>query len=153
MSVFSLSVGLVLIARGEPAADASNRPDFVALRSAWAVDLHDQQIERSVDLYARNAVFMTSDGRRIVGRQAIRALFTGAVRAFHSSIGFTSLSTDVSGDLAYDSGLFDEVLTDATNGTSQRLRGAYMTVYCRSAQGWLIVAQVWTGHEPHESAH
>jgi ketosteroid isomerase-like protein len=154
LCVFFTSVGFALTAGSAlPAADAADRPDFVSLRSAWALDLHDQQIDKSLDLYASDAVFMTADGRRIAGRPAIRALFSGAMHAFHGTIAFTSMSTDISGNLAYDSGLFDEVLVDVKNGTSMRSRGSYLTVYRHSAQNWLIVEQVWTGNEPHESAH
>jgi ketosteroid isomerase-like protein len=124
------------------------RPDFAALRNAWAADLHEKRLEQSADLYAVDAIFVTSDGRRFVGRAAIRSLYRAMTSAFTSDIHFHSLAQAASGSLAYDTGAFDEVLTNPKTGGTQRLKGTYLTLYGLEAGRWLIIEQVWTGKEP-----
>jgi ketosteroid isomerase-like protein len=70
----------------------------------WASYWRQKQLDRVVALYAPDAAFLTGTGARINGRSAIRAAFKTALETNSSDLTPRSLGTEVSGDLAYDSG-------------------------------------------------
>lgn len=114
------------------------------LRTEWAKDLHDKRLDHIVSLYAPDAVFLPPNGERIVGRPAIRELTKKAMDAFTSDLTFQSVSSEFSGDLAYDSGEFSETLTSMADGNKSRGEGNYLMVFKRQPDGaWLIVQQAW----------
>jgi uncharacterized protein (TIGR02246 family) len=96
-------------------------------------------------LYAPDAVFLTGTGDRISGRAAIRALFKSAMAAHTSDLTPRSLVTEVSGNLAYDSGEYSETITPASGVASSELKGNYLIVFKRQRNGkWLIIEHMWT---------
>ena len=120
--------------------------NFSILRDQWARNLHEKQIEASVNAYAEDADFIVPGGNRTHGKVAIRQLFQTITTTFDSDLVFASQRVDISGDLAYDSGTFRETLVTRATGKHQESTGSYVTIYRRSKDGaWLIVQQVWTG--------
>lgn len=118
---------------------------IASARDNWARAMHSKQLDAVVNMYTEDATFLTPNGGRFVGRAAIRELTRKAMEAFTSDIHMQSLVTEHSGDLAYDSGDFDETLALAAGGGSRKTAGTYLTVYKRQADGkWLIQLQVWT---------
>jgi ketosteroid isomerase-like protein len=143
----AILVVALLVLGGVPCAGAraGAEPDFRALRAAWAQALHAKSVHDSVALYEPKGVFVTPDGQRFSGRTAIRALYTNIVKTYTSDITFQSLSSYVSGDLAYDSGAFTESLTVVATRKFFWSRGSYLTIYRHTPSGWMIAEQVWTG--------
>ena len=149
---FLLWILMALQAPAGPAARAPEPDPFAAVRAQWAKDLHDKKIEDSLAQFAPDADFI-SDGGRTHGMAALRQLFTTITATMDSDLTFHSQRAEVSGDLAYDSGAYEETLTMRATGKTQKMRGDYLTVYRRmkAPNGnslWLIVEQVWTGAEP-----
>jgi ketosteroid isomerase-like protein len=67
-------------------------------------------------------------------------------KTMDSDLTFTSLRVETSGDMAYDSGTFQETLVFRESGKRLKSTGSYLTVYRRGKDGaWLIVEQAWTG--------
>lgn len=97
-----------------------------------------------MEFYASDAVFVGADGQRIVGLAAIRKLFAKVMQTYTSTISFEGRESAVSGDLAYDSGQFDETLVVNKTNATMHLRGTYLTVFRHQNDGWRIVRQVWT---------
>jgi len=128
-------------------AEQGNAGDaFAPLREHWARDLHDKRVDASVAEYAPDAEFINPDGGRIKGATALRQLFETITRTYDSDLVFDSLRIQVSGDLAYDSGTYQETLFLRAAGKRQQSSGSYLTVYQRGKDGtWLIAEQVWTG--------
>jgi ketosteroid isomerase-like protein len=119
---------------------------FGALRQEWARNLHDKHVDASVAEYAADAEFINPDGSRAHGTAELRHLFETVTGMFDSDLVFESKKVEISGDLAYDSGTYQEGLTVRATGKAQRASGSYLTVYRRGKDGaWLIVEQVWTG--------
>jgi peptidoglycan/xylan/chitin deacetylase (PgdA/CDA1 family) len=149
--------GLALILAGVfaiPVAGQSSHlpyPDaasdaFAALRQQWARNLHEKRIDASVAQYAPDAEFINPDGSRVRGTAELLHFFKTITGLFDSDLVFDSKRIELSGDLAYDSGTYQESLTVRATGKAQRASGSYLTVYRRGKdETWLIVEQMWTG--------
>jgi uncharacterized protein (TIGR02246 family) len=139
----------------QPAAQGKQRPtkhkeipaaDQVAkLRSDWAKNLHAKKLDEITALYAEDAVFLQPSGERVTGRPAIRDLCRSVMETFASDITLHSIVSEVSGDLAYDSGDFHETLVKLSDDTKADVQGNYLMIFKRQRDGsWLILEQVWT---------
>jgi uncharacterized protein (TIGR02246 family) len=111
----------------------------------WAEYWRLKQLDKIVSLYAPGAVFLTGTGDRISGRNAIRLLFEKAMATHTSDLTPRSLGTEVSANLAYDSGEYSETITPASGVATTELKGNYLIVFKRQRDGkWLIIEHVWT---------
>jgi len=119
-------------------------PDFNALRSAWSQTLYAHQLDASVALYTEDGAFVLPNGQRFTGSAAIRKLYQNVFKMYRGRMVFHSLKTLVSGDLAYDSGTWNEELTSMATGKMHKTGGSYVTIYRRDTRGWRIAEQVWT---------
>ena len=118
------------------------------IRTEWANDLHSKQLDRIMELYALDAVFLQPNGQRITGRSAIRRLTEIVMAKFTSDIALRSLASEHSGKLAYDSGEFSETLITSADSSSTHTRGNYLMVFRHEKNRWLIIEQVWTESSP-----
>jgi ketosteroid isomerase-like protein len=141
---------LALIFSATAAAQQSSTLVTVAkIREAWVQDLHTKQLEPILKLYAPDAVFLQPTGERLTGSSALRTLFQNIMATFNSDLSLHSQSLEVSGDLAYDSGDFQESLTTIASGAKITSKGSYIIIFKRQQDGsWLIVQQVFTGTPP-----
>jgi len=111
----------------------------------WAEYWRQKQLDRVVALYAPDAVFLTGTGDRFSGREAIRAVFKTAMQGHTSDLTPRSMVTEVSGNLAYDSGDYLETIIPASGVAKTELKGNYVIVFKRQPSGkWLIIEHVWT---------
>jgi len=111
----------------------------------WAEYWRQKKLDAVVALYAPEAVFLTGTGDRFSGREAIRAIFKTAMEGHTSELTPRSLVTEVSGNLAYDSGDYLETMTPASGVAKTELKGNYVIVFKRQGNGkWLIIEHVWT---------
>jgi ketosteroid isomerase-like protein len=119
------------------------------LREAWVQDLRAKRLEPILKFYAPDAVFLQPNGDRITGTAALRDLFRNIMATFNSHLTLHSHNLETSGDLAYDSGDFDESLTAIATGAKITSKGSYVIIYKRQAGGdWKIVQHVCTGTPP-----
>ncbi len=86
-------------------------------RGAWIEALRAKQLDTFTKLYAPDAVFMQPTGERLSGQAAIHALFKRTMDRVTSDPGLKSLYEEDSGDLAYDSGTYTEMLTPISGRT------------------------------------
>lgn len=109
----------------------------------WAKEWSGGNLDALMALYAEDAVFLTATGSRTTGRAAIRALFEKALAANTSELRVQSKVTEQSGQLAYDSGQYEETTT--TGGVKRSGRGNYLVVLRRDRKKqWQIVQHMWT---------
>lgn len=128
---------------------ASTLEALAKMREAWVQDLRTKQLEPILKFYAPDAAFLQPDGERIVGSAALRTLFQTIMASFNSDLTLHSQNLEASGDLAYDSGDFQETLTNIATGAKIESKGSYVIIYKRQANGaWQIVQHVWTGTPP-----
>jgi uncharacterized protein (TIGR02246 family) len=109
----------------------------------WAEHWSAKNLDAVVALYADDAVFLPSTGSRVTGRAAIRELFAKALVASTTRLRVQSKTTGQSGDLAYDSGEYEEKAT--SGGVTRTGHGNYLVILRRVGAGrWLIVEHMWT---------
>jgi ketosteroid isomerase-like protein len=118
-------------------------------REAWVQDLRPKQLESILKFYAPDAVFLQPTGERITGSAALRTLFQTIMATFNCDLTLHSHNLETSGDLAYDSGDFEESLTTIATGAKITPKGSYIFIFKRQPNSsWQIVQQVWTGTPP-----
>jgi ketosteroid isomerase-like protein len=119
------------------------------IREDWVQDLRSKKLEPILKFYAADAAFLQPNGERITGSAALRTLFQNIMATFNSDLTLHSLKLEASGNLAYDSGEFQETLTNISTGGKIESKGSYVIIYKREANGaWRIVQHVWTGTPP-----
>jgi ketosteroid isomerase-like protein len=127
----------------------SSLETFAKLREAWVQDLRTKQLEPILKLYAADAAFLQPNGERLTGSAALRTLFQTIMASFNSDLTLHSQNLETSGNLAYDSGDFEESLTNIASGAKITSKGSYIIIYKRQPNGtWQIVQHVWTGTPP-----
>ena len=130
-------------------SQASTLADLAKICEAWVQYLHTKQLEPIVKFYAPDAVFLQPSGERITGAAVLRSLFQNLMAIFDSGLTLHSRNLEASGDLAYDSGDFDETLTTIATGAKINAKGSYIIIFKRQPNGsWQIVQQVFTGTPP-----
>jgi uncharacterized protein (TIGR02246 family) len=108
----------------------------------WAVDWNDKRLDHIMTLYADDAVFLRPAAERTTGWTAIRSLFAKALETNTPHIVFHRITMERSGNLAYDSGTYDETI--ASSGGTRATRGDYLMILRRQSDGrWLIAQQTW----------
>ena len=131
------------------APKTSTAGTFAKMREEWVQDLRTKQLEPILKFYAADASFLQPNGDRLTGAAAIRSLFQNIMATFNSDLTLHSRNVEVSGDLAYDSGDFEESLTTISTGAKINSKGSYIIIYKRQPDGsWQIVQHAWTGIPP-----
>ncbi|HSY32963.1 MAG TPA: DUF4440 domain-containing protein [Verrucomicrobiae bacterium] len=151
-ATFLVVVGTVASAFS-PAADAAPQASTIAaiakIREAWIQDLRTKQLEPILKFYASDAVFLQPNGDRITGSPALRTLFQNIMATFNSDLTLHSQNLETSGDLAYDSGEFQETLTTIATGAKITSKGSYIMIFKRQpGGGWKIIQHAWMGTPP-----
>jgi ketosteroid isomerase-like protein len=131
------------------APQASTLVTLAEIREAWVHNLRTKQLEPILKFYAPDAVFLQPTGERITGSAALRTLFQTVMATFNSDLTLHSQNIETSGDLAYDSGDFQETLTTIATGAKITAKGSYIIIFKRQPNGsWQIVQHVFTGTPP-----
>jgi ketosteroid isomerase-like protein len=131
------------------APQASTIVTLAQLREVWVHDLRTKQLEPILKFYAPDAVFLQPTGERITGSAALRTLFQNVMATFNTDLTLHSQNLETSGDLAYDSGDFQETLTTIATGAKITSKGSYIIIFRRQSPGtWQIVQHAWTGAPP-----
>src|SRR6267378_3617826 len=146
---FAAILPLTFCPAATAAPQASTLVTLAKIREAWVQDLRTKQLEPILKFYAPDAVFLQPTGERITGSAALRTLFQTIMASFNSDLTLHSQSLETSGDLAYDSGEFQETITVIATGAKITSKGSYIIIYRRQPDGsWQIVQHVWTGTAP-----
>jgi ketosteroid isomerase-like protein len=140
---------LALIFSSSAIAQTSTLVTVARIRETWIHDLRTKQLELILKFYAPEAVFLQPTGERITGSAALRTLFQTIMATFNSDLILHSQNLEASGDLAYDSGDFQETLTNIATGAKIASKGSYIIIFKRQPDSnWQIVQQVFTGVPP-----
>jgi ketosteroid isomerase-like protein len=148
-----LALATVLTPPFSPAAAAAPQASTIAtiakIREAWVQNLRTKQLESILKFYASDAVFLQPNGDRITGSAALRTLFQNIMATFNSDLALRSQNLETSGDLAYDSGEFQETLTTIATGAKITSKGSYIMIFKRAPDGgWKIIQHAWMGTPP-----
>lgn len=128
-----------------PSRQLSASEEVGKIPALWAKTLQSKQIDQLAALYTPEAVFLKPTGERITGRPAVRDLCKKIMDTFSSEFTFHSLTSDISGNIAYDSGEYRESLVKTSDQTKAEVQGNYLMIFKRQPDGtWLIAQQMWT---------
>jgi ketosteroid isomerase-like protein len=146
---FSTLMAPIFLAFARAIPQGSTVATLAEIREAWVRDLHAKELEPVLKFYATDAAFLQPNGERVTGTAALRSLFQNIMATFDSDLTLHSRNLEASGDLAYDSGDFEETLTNRASGAKIASKGSYIIIYKRRAGGsWQIVQHAWTGIPP-----
>jgi ketosteroid isomerase-like protein len=119
--------------------------DFNTSREQWAHNLHDKHVDALVAQYDPEAHFHGPGGAVTRGTGALRHLFQAVADTIDSDLTFLDHHSEISGNMAYDSGIFRDTVVTRATGQKRAVHGTYLTVYRKDADGrWLIIQQAWT---------
>jgi ketosteroid isomerase-like protein len=146
---FTIILTLTFSPAATAAPKAATLVSLAKIREAWVEDLRTKQLEPILKFYASDAVFLQPTGERITGAATLRTFFQTIMATFNSDLTLHSQNLETSGDLAYDSGDFQEVLTNIATGARLTSKGSYVIIFKRQPNGtWQIVEHIWTGTPP-----
>src|SRR5215467_12832496 len=115
------------------------------VRDSWLAAFKSKDVGAAVGFYASDAAFLQPSGERIEGIEVIRELYNKVVDTFDTDLTLRSRNLEVSADLAYDSGEYEETLTNRATGQKQHFRGQYVMIFRLSSDGhWRIIQHAWT---------
>jgi ketosteroid isomerase-like protein len=124
-------------------------PSPTELSTVWAADWTAKNLDAVMQLYAPEPVFLPTVGASWQGASTIRRNCAGLQAKFNPHIAVHSLWSAVSGELAYDSGTYEETLVPTAGGKTIHAKGNYIFIYQRRANGpWKILEQTFTELEP-----
>jgi uncharacterized protein (TIGR02246 family) len=131
-------------APGNASATSTNASEISAIATLWAREWTARHPETVLSLYADDAVFHAPDQGTIAGRAAIKGLFLQMQSTVIPSLAMHSTRSQIAGNLAYDSGDFQETVTMKADNSTQRHHGTYLMVLRREAGKWLIIEHMWS---------
>jgi uncharacterized protein (TIGR02246 family) len=101
------------------------------------------------ELYAENAIAMGGDRPTLQGRAAITEGNKTMFDQFTAKITITPTQTNISGDLAYDQGMYTMELTPKAAGAKPvKDEGRYVVVLQREGDAWKVVADMDNKNPP-----
>jgi uncharacterized protein (TIGR02246 family) len=116
-----------------------------SLSTEWAADWSSKNLEAVMKLYAPEPVFLPTVGAGWEGTDSIRKSFAGILAIYSPHIVLHSSKSQTSGDLAFDSGTYDETITPVKGGKPIPAKGGYLFVFQKQKDGgWKILEQTWT---------
>ena len=138
--LFSGSVNAIGTSSNSQAADR-----VAQTRDKWLAALKSKDVTSAAAFYAADAAFLQPTGYRIEGIKAIRELYEKVVSTFDTDLTLTSRFFEASGNLACDSGEYEETLTNRATAQKQHYRGQYLMVFRLGPDGeWRIIQHVWS---------
>jgi uncharacterized protein (TIGR02246 family) len=115
----------------------------------WARNWNAGDLDKLIQAYAPDAVYMPPHHAAVHGRDAIHEYLKTPMRHGVGELTYEVTFVKHSGDLAYDVGRYTMSVPRA-DGKRQE-RGKYLTVWRRQSKGeWLIVADTWSSDLPAE---
>jgi len=127
-------------------SNSSEATDRIAeARDSWLAAFKSKDVDAALGFYASDAAFLQPSGDRIEGIDAIRELYQKVVSTFDTNLVMRSRNLEVSAGLAYDSGEYEETLTNRATGQKQHFRGQYVMIFRLTSDGhWKIIQHAWT---------
>src|SRR5215468_9967021 len=108
-------------------SEASRR--VAEARDSWLAAFKSKDVGAAVGFYASDAAFLQPSGDRIAGIEAIRELYQKVVSSFDTDLVLRSRNLEVSANLAYDSGEYEETLTNRATGQKLHFHGQYVMIF------------------------
>jgi len=138
--VMMLVVVLALCASGK---DADIRSTIERLNLEYTRVYNAGQLDKILDFFAEDAMTLSPDQEPVRGREALRRYYEAAFkREPHPDLVVTSIRSEQSGDLLYESGRWTQSLP-MPDGKSQQFTGYYLSIYKKIVSGWKTVTSTF----------
>lgn len=126
-------------------ADAEREREAAAIRAidaAWSRALHAKDLDRVMDNYADDAVFLAPRQPIVRGKDAIRAWFAERIAQPDYSATFepTEVVVAAARDMAYETGVFHATGRDAGGALVQRV-GKHLVTWMKRDGRWKVTAE------------
>jgi len=119
------------------------------ISAEWAGYWNAKNLDAVMTLYVSDPTFLPNVGRGWIGAAELRKNFADLLKVYDPRIVLTSTKSETSGDLAYDTGLYDETIAPVKGGKAIQAKGHYLFLFRREKHGrWKILEQSWTSFEP-----
>lgn len=144
--LLACSVALVAaVAQSQQPAPSNTSTEAAKVKDRLAEAVRSKSLDDISQAFSTDGTFLTRTTGRVTGRAAIRGLFEKVLGSYTSNITMTSVRLEQSGDLAFDSGDFEETVTSTADATKKyTVNGNYLLVLKREHGNWLILEQVMT---------
>ena len=121
----------------------------VDVSAQWAGYWNAKNLGAVLTLYGTDPIFCPTNGHSWSGVAQIRKSFAGLLAVYDPRIVLASRRSEIAGDLAYDSGTYEETIAPVKGGKAIHAAGTYLFVFKRDKhKHWQIVEQTWTSFEP-----
>ena len=121
------------------------------LSEEWMSYWNSGQLDKVVDLYAKDALYLPAHHDPIHGQARIREFLRGSLEQGATDFTLQIDFIQRAGELAYDVGRYSVNLPQE-DGSQKRDRGRYLVVWQRQAPGdWrMLVFAAWSSDEPRQ---
>lgn len=109
----------------------------------WASDLNRGNAESAVSIYAAGIVYMPPGRPPLEGPEQVKQFLQSQFPAGRSSLSYSSRETQISGDLAYERGVFVTTL-ESPGERHESKNGNLLRLFHRSEDGaWKVTREIW----------
>ena len=144
-ALFALTVaGKVL------AADTKMEQALRDLDAKWSAAAGAKDVDKTVSYYAADAIVMPPNASRAMTKETIRSAWKEMLTSPGAAITWKATKVEVAkaGDLAYVSGTYEQLMTDAS-GNQAKDRGKYVEIFKKQTDGtWKVIVDIWNSDLP-----
>jgi uncharacterized protein (TIGR02246 family) len=138
------AVAIALLSAGlAPASAQTSDPAMDKLAADWAAAFAKADVKTLASLYTENAIRVTPEGGKVVGREAIAKEFAtnfagpwkGATIKIH-----VGAVQHVSPDIAVSEGTFEVMGVTGPDGKPMPLKGKYLNTVVKQGGAWVLAS-------------
>src|SRR5438046_10707040 len=120
------------------------------LDAKWSAAAGDKDIDKTVSYYSEDAVVMPPNAPSAKTKETIRGAWKEMLTSPGAAITWKATKVEVAkaGDLAYVSGTYEQLMTDAS-GNPAKDRGKYVEIFKKQTDGtWKVIVDIWNSDLP-----
>ena len=132
------------------AADTKIEQALRDLDAKWSAAAGAKDVDKTVSYYAADAIVMPPNASRAMTKETIRSAWKEMLTSPGAAITWKATKVEVAkaGDLAYVSGTYEQLMTDAS-GNQAKDRGKYVAIFKKQTDGtWKVIVDIWHSDLP-----
>ena len=132
------------------AADTKIEQALRDLDAKWSAAAGAKDVDKTVSYYAADAIVMPPNASRAMTKETIRSAWKEMLTSPGAAITWKATKVEVAkaGDLAYVSGTYEQLMTDAS-GNQAKDRGKYVEIFKKQTDGtWKVIVDIWNSDLP-----
>lgn len=134
-----------LLAQPQTPASPDVAQEIASVRERFLDAVRAEDLEELEQVFApQGSMLAGGTVGRASGRETLLKLWRTVLAQFSGETILRSVRVQGSGDLAFDSGDFEETFVSESSGERYEVEGKYLMVYERQPSGqWMILEQAW----------